>query len=98
VYSTTHYEAIHIGTPTLILALRGHKYVSNLIQKKYARLCREPQELVSLITSSVEKDQNWKRWIHDTLQAQKGLFAEDPAGSSVSHLNKIIKEKYNRIL
>lgn len=47
--STCHYEALGLGTPTIILALPGHEIVYDLYQQGYAFLARSPEDLLALV-------------------------------------------------
>ena len=92
VYSTTHFESVHLGTPTLVLALKGHEYVNDLIRRNYARLCKTPNDFISLFCSSINNDQVWMNWTKDTNFGKKNLFARNPAGSAVNYINGIVAE------
>ncbi len=49
VASACHYDALAIGTPTIILALEGHELMLNLHEKGAASLVRTPQDLINLL-------------------------------------------------
>lgn len=49
VSSACHYDALSIGTPTIVLALESHEQVMNLVDAGFARIARTPEELESLV-------------------------------------------------
>ncbi len=49
IYSTCHYEALCLRTPTAILALTGYEHVSDLYERGYAPLIHTPQELLDYV-------------------------------------------------
>lgn len=49
VASACHYDALAIGTPTIILALEGHELMLNLHEKGAASLVKTPQDLLNLL-------------------------------------------------
>lgn len=49
VFSACHYDALAIGTPTVVIALDGHELMDNLVSEKLAVLVKTPQELAELI-------------------------------------------------
>lgn len=53
IFSTSHYEALGLGTPTVILPLVGCENVLHLYRDGQAQLAHTPQELVSIVL-------NWK--------------------------------------
>lgn len=48
-YSTCHYEALALGTPTVILPLTGHKVMLSLHEAGHAFLARTPRDLLDII-------------------------------------------------
>ncbi len=49
VASACHYDALAIGTPTIILALEGHELMLNLHEKGAASLVKTPLDLLNLL-------------------------------------------------
>jgi hypothetical protein len=49
IYSTCHYEALALGTPTVILPLTGYESVLPLHRAGHAFLAERPSDLVSLV-------------------------------------------------
>lgn len=52
IWSTTHYEALGLGKPTIVLPLAGWENVADLIEKGYAYFAKDPHELASIIENS----------------------------------------------
>jgi UDP-N-acetylglucosamine 2-epimerase len=52
IYSTCHYEALALGTPTLILPFAGHQVMSHILETGYAFLVRTPQDMLNVILKS----------------------------------------------
>ncbi|HNT22874.1 MAG TPA: hypothetical protein PKM21_00795 [Anaerolineales bacterium] len=48
--STCHYEALALGTPTLILPFKGLDAMAPLLENGYSALCESPEKLIDLIT------------------------------------------------
>ncbi len=48
IYSTCHFEALCLGTPTIILPLTNHRTVLHLLDTGYAFLAQTPQELLKI--------------------------------------------------
>jgi len=55
-YSTCHYEALALGTPTIILPLAGHEVALHLYEAGHASLAKTPQDLLDIILK--QKPQN----------------------------------------
>ncbi len=49
IHSTCHYEALGLGTPTIILPFSGHERVLHLTSGGYATLVSTPEEMAQLI-------------------------------------------------
>jgi hypothetical protein len=49
IYSTCHYEALALGTPTVILPLAGYEVVKHLHKSGHAFFAQTPQELFDII-------------------------------------------------
>lgn len=62
--STTHYESLGLGVPTIILPCATHELVLHLHQSGHAFLAQTPQELLRLITQQqgVDVPPNVRRW------------------------------------
>ena len=54
IYSTCHYEAIALGTPTIILPFRGHDMVMHLFKTGHASFVRTPQEFFEVVAHHKE--------------------------------------------
>lgn len=52
IYSTCHYEALGLGTPTIILPFTGYKKMLHLLETGYAFLARTPQDMLDIIFKS----------------------------------------------
>jgi hypothetical protein len=50
--STCHYEALALGTPTVVLPLINHEAMLPLIERGYGIVCETPEKLVDLINSN----------------------------------------------
>ena len=49
IYSTCHYEALALGTPTVILPFTGHEVMLSLHKAGHAFLARTPRDLLDII-------------------------------------------------
>lgn len=56
--STCHYEALALGTPTIVLPFINHEAMLPLIDRGYGTVCNTPEELVALVTSKKIKPVN----------------------------------------
>ena len=52
--SATHYDALAIGTPTIIIGLRSHEVVYELYENGHALLANTPEELAQMISKDPE--------------------------------------------
>ena len=50
IYSTCHYEAIALGTPTIILPFSGHDMVMPLFEAGHAAFVKTPQEFLETVS------------------------------------------------
>ncbi len=58
VASACHYDALAIGTPTIILALEGHELMLNLHEKGAASLVKTPAELLKILKEGTQQTLN----------------------------------------
>ncbi|MBL0934395.1 MAG: hypothetical protein IBJ07_06565 [Rhizobiaceae bacterium] len=56
VFSTCHYDALGIGTPTMVLPGAGHEAVADLYEKGHARLLDTPAGLAEIISKGQWSD------------------------------------------
>jgi hypothetical protein len=54
VSSACHFDAIGLGVPTAILALRNHETVMPLIDRGHAILAKSPKDLADIVTAVSE--------------------------------------------
>lgn len=47
--SATHYDAIALGVPTIVLGLAGHETVMPLVEARHALFAADPQQLAALL-------------------------------------------------
>ena len=52
VASASHYDALGLGVPTIVLPLPGYETVMDLVDARYAYLARTPQDLLEFILAS----------------------------------------------
>ena len=92
VHSTTHYEAIGMLTPTMVIGLNGSELMSDLLEKNAARLCKTPQELVQYVSGIINNAHWWQEWVEDikNIKAEE-YFASDAAEAYVSYLNEAVE-------
>ena len=74
VFSTTLFESIGLGIPTIILNLPGVENVSILIEKGYAKFASTPLEFIDIIKNCENQNNYLKEWHTKTLQAQTHLW------------------------
>ena len=49
IHSTCHYEALGLGTPTIILPFSGFERMLHLVSNGYATLVKTPEEMAQLV-------------------------------------------------
>ena len=88
VHSTTHYEAIGLQTPTMVIGLNGSELMSELLESCCARLCKTPEDLIAAVREVRDNTDWWKKWVEDTGNSKEQFFAENAADSYVNYLNE----------
>ncbi len=90
IYSTSLYESITIGTPTMVLDMAGKNYVYHLLETGAARLCSAPEELIRYVYEVKNNTTWWQKWLGDAKRAGSFFYARNAAESFVNYLNEML--------
>ena len=93
VSSTTHFEAINLNTPTLVLKLPGWRNVEDLIRKKYAKLANTPKDFADFVTHAVLNDKTYKEWLKNTMKSGGNLKQEKGILDNIAAIENILKTR-----
>jgi hypothetical protein len=93
VLSTSHYESIALGIPTIILKFQGWEFMKDLLDRGAARSCDSPDSFVDWVTSSMRQPLAWRDWLRDTFLHRDEFFAPNGIENAVSLINALAREK-----
>ncbi|MFW6016026.1 MAG: hypothetical protein ACOCRK_06275, partial [bacterium] len=91
VYSSSHYEAISLGTPTAVLELDGWENVSDLLDNKIAIRISSPNNFVNLIEHILKESKYYKDWFNETNQKRDSYFKRNGIRNLVDKINSVVK-------
>ena len=79
VFSTTLFESIGMGIPTLILGLPGSEHISAIVEYECAKIAKTPEEFIRILQRSKIDIQFLKQWEKDTISNQSFFWEPEPS-------------------
>ena len=88
VFSTTLFESIGLGIPTLVLNLPGHENCAPLIDNNLVKFAETPSDFVAILNNAFQSETYYEEWQRQTDDERCAFWFNRPT----EKMNELLKE------
>jgi hypothetical protein len=89
--SASIFESLAFGIPSGLIKLENEIYLTDLINKGYAKLFDTPQILFSTVNACINDNEVYNKWLNDIEKCRELFFSSNTTGNYSSFLNQLKK-------